>query len=171
MTTNMREEVIGRGAMRPGHSRSPAVVVIFIAGMFLLPACKRSSESSSDGARPSVDPAASPVAEVVPDSVQNVMGRWVREDGGYILEVREARAGGHLDAVYFNPRPINVSRAAWMERAGVLQVFVELTDVGYPGATYMLRHDRERNRLVGEYTQPAMNQSFEVEFAPERQQR
>jgi hypothetical protein len=38
-------------------------------------------------------------------------GRWVRPDGGYVIEIREAQAGGGPDAAYLNPRPINVSRA------------------------------------------------------------
>ena len=100
--------------------------------------------------------------------VQRVLGAWVREDGGYTLDLRNARVGGHIDATYLNPNPIHVSRAAWMERAGTLEVFIELTDTGYPGATYMLRHDRERDRLVGEYTQPAMQQTFTIEFSRKR---
>jgi hypothetical protein len=45
-------------------------------------------------------------------------GRWVRPDGGYVIEVRDAQAGGRLDAAYFNPRPINVSRAEWHRADG-----------------------------------------------------
>jgi len=95
------------------------------------------------------------------------MGRWLREDGGYVLEIRGGATGGMLEARYFNPRSIHVSRAAWYEGAGVLQVLVELNDTGYPGATYVLRHDPKSDRLVGQYTQPAMQQAFEIEFVRE----
>ncbi|MEY4941140.1 MAG: hypothetical protein RIQ93_2875 [Verrucomicrobiota bacterium] len=99
-----------------------------------------------------------------PDSLRKVYGRWVREDGGYILEIRSGANGGVLDASYFNPKSIHVSRAAWHEGGGRLQVFVELNDVGYPGATYVLFHDPASNRLNGQYTQPSLQQTFEVSF-------
>src|SRR5208283_4245991 len=38
-------------------------------------------------------------------------GRWCRPDGGYILVIGEIDGGGKMVAGYFNPRPINVSRA------------------------------------------------------------
>jgi hypothetical protein len=40
--------------------------------------------------------------------------------------------------------------------------------VGYPGSTYVLTYDAQADRLAGKYTQPSMQQSFEVEFARER---
>ena len=52
-------------------------------------------------------------------------GRWLRPDGGYIIDVRDAQAGGHLEATYFNPRPINVSRAEWHRHSDELHEFVE----------------------------------------------
>jgi hypothetical protein len=53
-----------------------------------------------------------------------LVGRWLRPDGGYILQLSEPRAKGELKAAYFNPRPINVSRAEWKHREGHLGVFV-----------------------------------------------
>ena len=51
-----------------------------------------------------------------------------------------------------------------MGSALVDPMFVELNDVGYPGATYVLSHEPKTDRLVGQYNQPAMQQSFEIEF-------
>jgi hypothetical protein len=104
----------------------------------------------------------------VPEQVKRITGRWLREDGGYVLEVVSGATGGVLEAKYFNPRSINVSRAAWYEGGGKLQVLVELNDTGYPGATYILAHDAKADKLVGEYRQPAMQQSFEIEFIREK---
>jgi hypothetical protein len=106
-----------------------------------------------------------------PEQVKRIAGRWLREDGGYVLEIKSGATGGVLEALYFNPqqnRTIHVSRAAWYEGAGKLQVLVELNDTGYPGATYILSHDAKEDQLVGEYRQPAMQQSFEVEFVREK---
>ena len=93
-----------------------------------------------------------------------MLGRWVRADGGYVLELRSAEQSGAIDAAYFNPKSIRISRALWMRGADGLQVFVELTDVGYPGATYTLSHDAATDRLVGRYTQPTLQQTFDIEF-------
>jgi hypothetical protein len=38
-------------------------------------------------------------------------GRWLRPDGGYILDIRHVDARGKMDAAYLNPRPIPVARA------------------------------------------------------------
>ena len=97
-------------------------------------------------------------------SEQRLVGRWLRPDGGYILEVRRGHANGHLDVAYFNPRPINVARADWQRKDGRLQVFVELRDVNYPGSTYTLDYVPEQDRLVGGYFQAVQQQTFDVEF-------
>ena len=113
--------------------------------------------------------AAAPAA--LPEQVKRIVGRWVREDGGYVIEIGGGEAGGVLQAKYFNPqqnRSIAVSRAAWYEGGGRLQVLVELNDTGYPGATYILHHDPKTDKLAGEYKQPAMQQSFEIDFSREK---
>jgi hypothetical protein len=121
-----------------------------------------------------VTPAATPIAaktpvSTIPDPVRKLFGRWVRADGGYVLEIRGADISGVLDAGYFNPKPIRVSRAIWMQGGEGLQVAVELNDVGYPGATYVLKHDVPSDRLVGQYTQPQMQQTFDIEFVRQAQ--
>ena len=105
-----------------------------------------------------------PMPAALPDAVRKLFGRWLRVDGGYVLELRGGDLSGVLQAGYFNPKSINVSRAVWMQGGAGLQVAVELTDVGYPGATYVLTYDAQADRLAGQYKQPAMQQSFEVEF-------
>jgi len=37
---------------------------------------------------------------------QRLEGRWVRPDGGYVLELKDIKKDGSLTAAYFNPRPI-----------------------------------------------------------------
>src|SRR5512143_2765710 len=95
---------------------------------------------------------------------QQLIGRWVRPDGGYILELREAMKDGNLKAGYFNPRPINVAKAEWRQKDGALTVFVELRDVNYPGSTYTLQYDPASDRLRGGYFQAMEKQTFAIEF-------
>jgi hypothetical protein len=93
-----------------------------------------------------------------------VTGRWQRTEGGYVIEIRGVESDGRLQAAYFNPRPINVSKAMVADSGGALRVFVELRDAGYPGATYSLTYDPQADRLSGLYTQPAAGQTFDVVF-------
>lgn len=125
---------------------------------------------ASSAAAPAVaaSPAPAPVPVPVPDAVRKILGHWLRADGGYVLELRRAEMSGVLEAHYFNPNPIKVSRAIWMQGGGGLQVMVELTDVGYPGATYVLMHDAATDRLMGKYNQPQMQQTFDVEFVRQK---
>ena len=91
-------------------------------------------------------------------------GRWLRLDGGYILEIRSVDAAGRIDATYLNPRPINVARAAATREGSALKVFVELRAPNYPGSTYTLAYDQRSDQLEGVYFQAALQQSFDVRF-------
>jgi hypothetical protein len=53
-------------------------------------------------------------------------GRWLRPDGGYVLEIRTVDARGAIDAAYLNPRPINAARAEAARKGSTLTVVVEL---------------------------------------------
>lgn len=91
-------------------------------------------------------------------------GRWLRPDGGYIIQIRSVDPGGKMEAGYFNPRPINVSKAQATKESGKIKVFVELSDVGYPGSTYNLAYDPKDDVLRGAYYQAAAKQSFDIYF-------
>lgn len=95
---------------------------------------------------------------------QRLLGRWVRPDGGYVIDVRAVQAGGNLDVAYFNPKSIHVSRAEWRSEEGILSVFIELNDKNYPGATYKLRYYPDSEQLAGDYTQPLVQQTFDIYF-------
>ena len=112
--------------------------------------------------------AGSPASSTVPaagSGFGTLNGRWLRPDGGYVLEIRNVDAGGKIDAGYFNPQPINVARAEATREGSTLKVFVELRAPGYPGSTYALTFDPRRDALVGVYFQAALRQSFEVVFS------
>ena len=96
--------------------------------------------------------------------VQALHGRWLRLDGGYILDIRAIDALGTIEAVYLNPRPIHVARAEATGDGATLQVSVELRAPGYPGSTYTLRYEPTRDQLAGIYFQAALQQSFDVVF-------
>jgi hypothetical protein len=112
----------------------------------------------------------SPVAHAAAPAVtanagfRPLRGRWLRPDGGYILDIRDIQASGKIDAVYLNPRPITVARADATQDGAMLYVFVELHAPGYPGSTYTLTYDPQRDQLAGIYFQAALQQRFDVVF-------
>lgn len=97
-------------------------------------------------------------------SFQRLEGRWVRPDGGYILELSNIKKDGSVTAAYFNPKPIKVFRAESSHKEGKIHLFVELRDINYPGSTYRLLYDPISDRLKGVYFQAVERQSFDIEF-------
>jgi hypothetical protein len=99
-------------------------------------------------------------AVLSPDTLE---GRWLRTDGDYIIEVVELDAQGNLRAAYYNPRPINVSKAeAYLEQP--IRLFIELKDAGYDGSNYNLTYDVSQDVLRGTYFQATYGQTYQVVF-------
>ena len=97
-------------------------------------------------------------------SFEMLKGRWLRDTGGYIVEIRNVEPEGRMDAAYFNPRSIHVGKAEASRKGGAVKVFIELRDVNYPGSTYTLTYDAKTDRLVGRYYQAVARETFDVFF-------
>jgi hypothetical protein len=93
-----------------------------------------------------------------------LQGRWVRPDGGYVITIKAADAGGKLDAGYANPSPLPFARAEASKDGNALKVFLELRAGGYDGSTYTLTYDRVNDVLKGVYYQAVARQSYDVYF-------
>jgi hypothetical protein len=93
-----------------------------------------------------------------------LVGSWVRPDGGYVIEVSKIHPDGKVDVGYFNPRPIRVSRSTVSEQDGLVKLFIELQDQGYPGSTYTLKYNPKYDTMVGVYFQAVIQQPFDVIF-------
>ena len=102
-------------------------------------------------------------AQAQPDFA-TLQGRWVRTDGGYVIEIKSVDAGGRIQAAYYNPNPINVSRAEAARSGAAVTVFIELRGSGYPGSTYTLIHDPKSDELKGIYHHAGLQKNFEVVF-------
>jgi len=150
------------------------VLVVVALGLLALlpPKGKRGSppdskDSTDNAAKPAADDRTVAKSTAEPGNHQRLIGRWLRPDGGYILEIKSATAEGKLDARYLNPRSIHVARAEWRREEGNLQVFVELRDENYPGSTYHLEYSAAEDRMAGNYYQAAQQEDFAVEFVRE----
>ena len=95
---------------------------------------------------------------------KDLIGRWVRPDGGYVLHFKAVNDDRSIDAAYFNPNPINVSKAQVSSEPGKTNIFVELRDVGYPGSYYTLVYDPDSDRLAGVYHHLVLKQNFDIYF-------
>jgi len=95
---------------------------------------------------------------------QMLNGRWLRPDVGYILEIRSVDSDGKIDAVYLNPKPINIAKAEATRDGSTLKIFVKLRAPNYPGSTYTMTYDQEHDQLRGIYFQALQQQSFNVYF-------
>ena len=97
-------------------------------------------------------------------AAKQLEGRWVRQDGGYILDLQNIRPDGKMKAFYFNPRNINVHEASWKFEDNRLILYVELRDVNYPGSNYTLMYRAAKDVLWGSYYQAVQKQTLKVHF-------
>jgi hypothetical protein len=123
------------------------------------------SKTETSPVPPSPQTNAAPSAAAVSQELAKLVGKWERPDGGYIVEIKSVDGSGKLDVAYFNPNPINVSRAAAWRDKGTSKLVIELRDVNYPGSTYTLEHNPQSDQLFGQYFQAALRETFEVVFS------
>jgi len=144
-------------------SASIAIVAV-LCGILIW---RMNASDSADSALPSGSrsegvPPVKAVSE--PVNMQKLVGRWLRTDSPYEIEIREVGPDGTLRAGYYNPRPINVAVAKVEDKDGTLCVFVELHDAGYPGSNYTLNYNPQNDALEGTYFQATLKQNFDVAF-------
>jgi phosphoglycolate phosphatase-like HAD superfamily hydrolase len=96
--------------------------------------------------------------------LEKLVGRWLRNDMSYMIEIASAATDGKLEARYLNPQPIHVSKAEAKPVNGALEVLVELTDRGYPGSFYTLTYAPGEDLLRGVYHHLGLQQNFDVVF-------
>lgn len=138
-----------------------ALSLVALCGLMI--SCGSKSEPPPAPAAPQTN--AAPAAATASPELAKLVGKWERPDGGYVLEVKSVDPSGKVDAAYYNPNPINVSRAAAYREKGTSKLVLELQDVGYPGCTYTLEHNSQSDQLFGQYYQAAQQQTYEVVFS------
>jgi uncharacterized protein (DUF2147 family) len=147
----------------------PSLAAQFMVVSLLLAACEQKPASPPTRSVSATDTNAAATPVVKPEFAR-LVGKWQRPDGGYVIEIKNVDPIGKLQVAYFNPNPINVSRAAAYQKDGGVKVFVELRDINYPGSTYDLAYDPQSDQLFGQYFQAALQQTFDVTFARLKEQ-
>jgi len=97
-------------------------------------------------------------------SYDKLVGKWRRQEGGYILEITSVAADGKMDAGYLNPRTIHVEKAVASTEGTNIKAFIELRDVNYPGSTYTLTYNAAGDSLTGDYFPAVTKDPFGVTF-------
>ena len=95
---------------------------------------------------------------------QKLKGRWLRPDGGYVVEIKSVQDNGVLDASYANPQPIKISKANASLDGDKITVHIEFDDVNYRGSFYDLIYNPQTDQLQGTYYQAVMGQRFDIAF-------
>ena len=98
------------------------------------------------------------------DAFEALRGRWRRADGDYIIDIRNVRPGGQIDAAYFSPTPVLVTRAEASRDGGTVRIFIELQDLNSRGSTYALALDPRDDQLKGTCFQAAAREISGVSF-------
>ena len=79
--------------------------ILIIISIFFISAISVAGDSSSQD-------------QQVQDDAERLIGVWQRQDGNYTLDIHEILKEDGLGAAYYNPKPINVSRALFTEKTG-----------------------------------------------------
>lgn len=146
---------------RPAGRRTTRALLVLPLVLGL--ACERPGATAGPRAEASPSPPAA-IAGAGSIDPKRLVGRWLRGDSDYVIEIAGVASDGTLEASYRNPKPIHVSRAESRREEGALKVLVELQDRGYPGSYYTLTYDPGSDTLAGVYHHLGLNQEFDVAF-------
>lgn len=124
---------------------SPSSFVRFLLPLLLLALCSVAATADSN-------------------TLNDLVGTWVRPDGGYKLVVKSIGKDGKAEVQYFNPNPIHVAEANASLKDGKATLFVKFEDTNYTGSTYNLALGADRNRLEGKYFQATQKETYEIFF-------
>ena len=152
--------------MKVEHFKSAALWLLAGIAIVLSNGCQKDSAPPAEATKPPevITNASANAATAVRPEFQKLTGKWLRPDGGYVLELKTVTGDGKMEAAYFNPGPIHVSKAVAIQEGTTTKVFVELQDVNYPGCTYSLTYDTQTDQLYGQYYQAAIQQTYDVTF-------
>jgi hypothetical protein len=143
------------GVMMKSLSRALAILVLALG-------VAAGHAIAQDGASPVVEPQAPPAEPE--SSLDTLLGRWVRPDGGYLIAIRGIDSSGRLDAAYANPNQLPFAKAEASREDHRIKLYLELRAGGYNGSNYTLTYDPEKDILQGVYYQAVARQRFDIYF-------
>ena len=94
----------------------------------------------------------------------NLVGEWIRPDGGYKLLISSVDEQGNLTASYFNPNPIKIAEARVLRGKKLTKIFIKFDDKNYRGSTYTLNYSENEPFLQGKYYQALLKKTYDIIF-------
>jgi hypothetical protein len=104
-----------------------------------------------------------PITNKIDIPLDTILGRWLRPDGNYVIQINAVDSENQINAQYFNPRPIKIARAELIP-ADNIRIFIEFDDEGYKGSSYDLIYDPAQDALSGKYFQATYGQTYQIAF-------
>ena len=92
---------------------------------------------------------------------ENLIGKWRRNDGDYVIEIKKIGKKGAVDASYYNPNPINIAQAKISLENSDIKLIIELRDKGYPGSIYTL-YPATPDLIKGTYFHAGLGRYFRL---------
>jgi hypothetical protein len=157
-----RSKTAASGGLSRLQWLSIAVVLLVPGAYFWI--SQQQTEVSPAAEIKETDSAQLPAVTIEEFDFKMLQGRWLRPDGGYVLEFRSIDSAGRIKAFYYNPRPVNVATARVQNRGSTVRVYVELRDQGYPGSYYDLVFDPQKDQMTGNYFQAVQQANYPVMF-------
>ena len=155
------------------------VLAIFLILVLFLSACsddKKKSKDDNDNKDEITEPEKSekssgiskerndePSISITDIPIDTILGRWLRPDGNYVIQINSIDSKNQIDAQYFNPRPIKIARAELIPGDNY-RIFIEFDDEGYKGSSYDLIYDPAQDALSGKYFQASYGQTYQIGF-------
>ncbi len=161
MSRHRKTNRSGKTPVTPGNRGIPGVTFILLGVVLAAALSFWWWKSNQTDTAPT---ASQPSAAGAKPEFQKLKGKWVRPDGVYVVEIKSVSDSGKMEAAYFNPAPILVSRAVASLDGATVKVFIELRAENYPGSTYTLVYDPKSDQLSGIYYQALQQQSYEISF-------
>ncbi len=124
-----------------------------------LPKQEKKAESTVSSEKQSTEP----ISNITEVPMDTILGRWLRPDGNYVIQINAINSENQIDAQYFNPRPIKIARAELIP-ADNYRIFIEFDDEGYKGSSYDLIYDPAQDILSGKYFQATYGQTYQIGF-------
>jgi hypothetical protein len=162
-----RPSALSASIARTKRSRWISLFVIVIGISIIFVIARKTNQTPAESNQPAVATDTTSHAVEPQDmekTLQLLVGKWQRTDGGYIIELNDPGPDGKIQAAYFNPKPIHVGSAGWQFSTGKIIVTVELQDVNYPRSLYTLEYFPKEDVLEGSYFQAVERVNHTVDF-------
>ena len=104
------------------------------------------------------------MASTLDQALQPIVGKWIRPDSGATVEIVRISPGGQLEANYYNPSLVKLTKAEASLSGEQINIFIEVLYVEHPFPNYHLAYDPQSDQLKGDYYEATDGKHYQVLF-------